>query len=403
MRICYLCQDLGIPLDGIKGASAHIRGVVRAIKSLGHDIVVVTSSAKEDAELGVPVIVIPRARFLDGSLNKEQPKMARALSHTCNNVMTEKTLLKVIDDFDPEFIYERYSPFAIAGSTIAKEKGIVHILEVNALLAEEGRLYRKQALQQVCELFEQTVFNNTSLIITVSDELRESLIASGISSKKVTTVPNGVDEMFFSTLEHSLHEKSEDKIVIGFVGSLKPWHGIDILAESFRRIADNPIYHLLVVGDGPMRKVLRQLENEFPGRITYAGGVNHDKVPEYIDTVDIALAPYPQLEKFYFSPLKVLEYMARGKAVIASNIGQIANLIDHGETGWMVPPGDINSFVDAIELLSRDRGLRKKLGEKASQEARTQHSWKHRANHILDIIRNTKTEKANIQEIQAYN
>lgn len=401
MKICYLCQDLGIPLDGIKGASAHIRGVVRAIKSLGHEIVVITSSAEGDAGLGVPVVVIPKAGFLEGSVKKEQPKMARALGHTCNNVMAEQTLLKVIDEFGPDFIYERYSPFAIAGSTVAKEKGIFHILEVNAMLAEEGRLYRKQALQQVCELFERSVFNDTSLILTVSDELRESLVVSGIASKKIATVPNGVDEMFFCALENSLQAKSEEKIVIGFVGSLKPWHGIDMLTETFRRIADDPIYHLLVIGDGPERKVVNKLKKEFPGRVTCSGGVNHDDVPEYIDGIDIALAPYPQLETFYFSPLKVLEYMARGKAIIASDIGQISSLIDHGENGWKVPPGDVDSLVGAIKMLSKDHALRKKLGEKAAEQARQQHSWKDRAILILDIVKKTEKAKTNIQQIQA--
>ncbi len=403
MRICYLCPDLGIPLDGIKGASAHVRGIVRAIKSLGHDIVVVTSSANGDAGLGVPVIAIPKPEFLQDSFMKEHPRMARALNHTCNNVMTAKTLLRVIDDFHPEFVYERYSPFGLAGGTIAKKKGIFHTLEVNALLAAEGKSYRKQALQEANELIEQAAFNNTSLIITVSDQLRESLIASGISPGKVITVPNGVDEMFFAPLQHSLRENFEGKIVIGFIGSLKAWHGIDILADSFRKLADDPIYHLLVVGDGPMRKILRQLEDELPGRVTCTGGISHEQVPEYIDAMDIAVAPYPQLEEFYFSPLKVLEYMARGKAIIASNIGQIAELIYHGETGWMVPAGDIDSFVKAIRLLSHDQSLREKMGQKAAKEVREQHSWRHRATYILDIISKTRTkkEKPAVKEIRA--
>jgi glycosyltransferase involved in cell wall biosynthesis len=394
MRICYLCSDLGISLDGIKGASAHLRGLVRAFKSLGHELVLITSSANGDAGLGVPVFSIPATEFLGGTFAAEHTRMVRALKHTCNNVMTEKVLLQVVREFQPDVIYERYSPFAVAGGTTAARQKILHVLEVNALLAREGKLYRKQALQEVSEFTEQTAFENSSLILTVSSELRNSIIASGISPEKIVTVPNGVDEMFFRPFDDSIKKQFEGKIVIGFVGSLKPWHGIDILCEAFRKIADEPEFHLLVVGDGPMRKTLQQLDKEFPRRVTCTGGITHEQIPKYIDAMDIAVAPYPELETFYFSPLKVLEYMARGKAIVASGIGQLEELLRHGENGWLTAPGDVENFVDAIRHLKKNRYLRDDMGIKAAEEARSQHSWGHRALSILNLIEKEKTKQA---------
>ena len=386
MKICYLCSDLGIALDGTKGASAHIRGFVRALKRLGHEVVVVTSSANSDAGLGVPVIVIPRPDFLSGLPMESYPRMVRALCHTSNNVMTETAVKNVIENFQPDLIYERYSPFAVAGSIIAGRKEIPHILEVNALLATEGRIYRKQALGHVIEVLELVAFEHTCSIVAVSEELRQSLVALGLSPKKITVVPNGVDEMFLAKDQTAAGPARNGRVTIGFVGSLKKWHAIDFLADCFRRLSQDPAYHLLVVGDGPMKKTMRKLAEELPGRVTLTGAVKHEDVPRYIAEMDVALAPYPKLETFYFSPLKILEYMAMGKAVVATDIGQVKDMIQPDRTGLLVAPGDQNGFVDAVKQLSNDRNLRDRLGSQASSQVRQAHTWRHRARSILEMV-----------------
>jgi len=391
MKICYLCSDLGIPLNGHKGGSAHVRGFIRALKLLGHDVAVVTSSDNGDCGLDAPVFSIPKPRFFEALPMDTHPRLTRALGHVCNNCGTEEALREVIESFKPELIYERYSPFAVSGSILAKERKIPHILEVNALLAEEGKTYRKQALQEASEVLENIAFNSSSFIVTVTRELRESLIDLGIPSTKVMDVQNGVDEIFFRPVEDSIRKDFRDKIVIGFLGSLKPWHGIDMLIDSFRILVDEAVYHLMIVGDGPMMKKLRPLEKEFPGRVTLTGNINHNDVPKYVHAMDIALAPYPKLEKFYFSPLKLLEYMALGRAIIATDIGGIKNLIRHGETGWLVSSTEPQGFIKAIQRLSKDKGLREKLGSKAKEEARLYHTWRHRAAFILDHYQNRRS------------
>ena len=381
-----------------------MRGFVKALNRLGHDVVVITSSKDECNELRVPVVSMAKPDLFDGlSLFMEKkPRMVRALKHVLNNISTEQVLKDAIESFEPELIYERYSPFALAGSVIAKQRGIPHILEVNALLAEEGKLYRRQALQEVCKFLEDAVFELTSMIVTVSRELKESLIASGIPETMVIDVPNGVDEIFFNQTYTSLHNDFKRKIVIGFVGSLKEWHGIDFLVNVFRLLTQYPVYHLLIVGDGPMMKTLKGLKKEFPDRITLTGSIKHQDVVPYIDVMNIAVCPYLELENFYFSPLKLLEYMARGKAIVATEVGQIKELIHHGETGWLIPPGDIQGFADAIRILSEDNELREEMGRKAAEEARACHSWKHRAAHILEYYQNRKLMLSDQMECMQY-
>ena len=199
-------------------------------------------------------------------------------------------------------------------------------------------------------------------------------------------MPNGVDADLFTPVGEAYRNGFEGKCVVGFVGSLKAWHGLDLLAEAFRRLAADPRYHLLVVGQGPQAKLIESLREELPGRVTQVGAVPHAEVPKYLRAMDIAVAPYPPLEKFYFSPLKVLEYMATARAVVATRIGQLKELVRSGETGVLVEPGDPEALAQAIRSLAVDESLRRGLGHAAAEETWRAHRWTARAATILDRI-----------------
>jgi glycosyltransferase involved in cell wall biosynthesis len=383
MKICYVCPDLGIPLDGTKGASAHVRGLVRAFGLLGHEVMVVAGTAETDGGLGVPVTVVPRPVTHRALPLKEAPKLVRALGHLWNNIELEHVLKDVFQDFQPDLVYERYSPFGAATGQVSRALGLRHILEVNALLAEEGRKYRDQALGEASAFLETIAFRTPRMLVTVSDALREAVIEHGARAEAVLTVPNGVDTARFFPRGPVAEIGMPGNTVVGFVGSLKPWHGIDRLVRIFQTLADDPDYHLLVVGDGPERKHLKKLAEQHPGRVTLKGNVAHDDVPALVRSIDIAIAPYPALDRFYFSPLKILEYLACGCPVVASSIGQVEDLVKHGQTGLLVPADDDREFVSAIRTLKDDPELRNGMGTRASGLAEAEHDWTNRARDIL--------------------
>lgn len=387
MKFCYLCPDLGIPVDGNKGASSHIRGFIKALTSLGHDVVLAVSRPVREGTVDVPVRVIPRPRILDGISDQDSPRVYRALGHLLTNGEIEKLLHTIVEEEKPDLIYERYSPFSAAGGITARHLSVPHILEVNAPLAEQGKQYRKQALQEASELMEKTAFAQAGFIVTLTHQLKEWLQDQGISEKKIFVRPCGVDETLFSPKGEVLKGELQDKFVLGFVGSLKPWHDIDLLSGLMRALADDPKYHLLVVGDGPMAESVRKLQKELPGRVTLTGAVAQETVPAYIRAMDVALAPYPNLDLFYFSPLKVFEYMACGRPLVATGIGQLNELIRHGETGWLVPPGGPERWAEAVKRLEADRSLREALGKQARKEAVEQHTWEKRAASFIDLAR----------------
>ena len=389
MRIAYLLPDRGIPLDGTKGASAHVRGLVRAFLELGHEVTVIASPPGSSVEE-----ILPGARFvpLDPSemnrlaLESLEPRIARALAHLWNNVGAQEALKRALAFREFDCLYERLSPFGIAGSLVARERELFHVLEVNAPLAWEGARYRNQAFADEAAALEREALVNASLVLTVSSALKELLVHSGLPEDRLAVIPNGVDAALFQPEGISERNGFGDRIVVGFLGSLKPWHGLDILAEAFEHLAADPRYHLFILGSGPEARKVAKLAERHPDRVTWKNGIPHEDVPRHLRAMDIAVAPYPALEPFYFSPLKLLEYMAAGRAIVASHVGQIPELVTHGETGLLVRPGDASDLALAIERLASDTSLRERLGAQARQDVLRSHRWTDRAQRITELI-----------------
>jgi len=387
MRIAYLCADHGIPLDGTKGGSAHVRGLVRALCRSGHQVrVLATSPGAADRLAGAAVLPIATSGVVGFLAHCEDVRVGRALRHVLGNDAAYDRLTTELARWPADVVYERYSPFGFAGGAAAADLGIPHVLEVNASLAEEGARYRGQALQDASRTLEDLAFRSSSLVLPVSRDLRRQVIGRGVDAQRVVVVPNGVDGELFTPAGPRALAELEPRCVVGFVGSLKPWHGIELLVDAFRRVASDPRFHLLVIGDGPRAKLIRSVADELPGRVTWLQAVPHERMPEHLRAIDIAVAPYPALERFYFSPLKVLEYMATGRAIVASRIGDIPELLEDGALGMLVEPGEPEALAAALQRLGNNARWRASLGTRAAYAAHNRHLWMHRAAEIARLV-----------------
>lgn len=398
MRIAYLCPDRGISLARTNGSAAHVRNMVRSMSELGHEVILLIGSREGTSDLGVEVceIALPESYRALRSILRRQPipqvedgapndRIASSLGHIWQGLAVEQALARVLERGGIDMVYERLSPFAATGGLMASRRGVRHVLEVNAPLAWQGARYRGQALNEAAALLESVAVMRTDMIRAISDELREGLVAAGADPERIRTVPCGVDTTLFRPdVECSIAEL-QDRFVIGFVGSLKPWHGLGELTAAFRILAADPAYHLLIVGTGPEARLVQSLAADLPGRVTHIESVSHHEVPGYLKAMDVSVAPYPRLERFFFSPLKVLEAMAVGQPVVASSIGQIRELVEDGETGLLIPPGDVESIVAATRRLRADPALARRLGDRAAVEARERHCWSRRATDIVAL------------------
>jgi glycosyltransferase involved in cell wall biosynthesis len=301
----------------------------------------------------------------------------------------ETEILKQHHEHHFDAVYERYSLWSAAGMRAARKLGIPSVVEVNAPLLLEQRSYRRLVLEDEARAIEKEVFTTADVIVAVSDEVAAYVRAQAGVGVNVVTIPNGVDLEAFTPSGPSADTGFVAGLpVIGFSGSLKAWHGIeDLMAAHSLLRAENMNCGLLFVGDGPMSGWIEgYVEGAGIERLVkQTGWISHSAIPSYIRSMDIAVAPYPKLQDFYFSPLKLFEYMACGRAVVASGIGQIKNVITHGVNGMMYDPGDVRGLADALKILLSDQSKRESLGKNGVEEMRGR-SWLDAASSIVNLV-----------------
>ncbi|MGH8003438.1 MAG: glycosyltransferase family 4 protein [Limisphaerales bacterium] len=396
MKILYLSFDPGISFWGTKGASIHIREFTKALKEAGHRVTTAVVRLGESSRGAKDVFELPK-REIDffHQENAEQLPLLVETKAFARNFGLHK-LLKQIKTKKFELVYERYSLFGVAGLSWAKENRLPFVLEVNSPLVEEAKTHRHLVLEPLAKAVESYLFSNADCIVAVSEAVKD-YIHSVSPKTAVTVVPNGVDVRPFFGVRASNGKpgKQGQKFVVGFVGSLKPWHGLEFLLEAFRRLPKSKNFELKIVGDGPLRPSLEKLAQKLgiQNRVAFTGAVDFEKIPQTLKALDALVAPYPQMDGFYFSPLKIFEYMAAGRPIVASRIGQVAEILEDGKSALLVPPEDPEALASALSRLKSDRRLGGLLGAQAQKTAREKHSWKNRLQVVEGIFKSLVDKK----------
>jgi glycosyltransferase involved in cell wall biosynthesis len=274
------------------------------------------------------------------------------------------------------------------------------LLEVNAPLVEEQARHR--ALLDIEAATEATAraFRAASVVLAVSLEVAD-YVRRCPGAPRAVVLPNGVDpERIRPDVEPSRRGRP-GSFTFGFVGTLKPWHGLHTLVQAFasvRRRHSN--VRLLIVGDGPERERVASSAREAgcAHAVEFTGAVDPADVPALLTSMDAGVAPYPKLEHCYFSPLKLYEYMAAALPVVASDIGQVAEVIQHDVTGLLCPPGDARALANAFVRLMEDPNLRHTLGRNARAAVQREHTWSAVTARILELAgQNVRATEAGVR------
>jgi glycosyltransferase involved in cell wall biosynthesis len=416
MKILYLCPDLGIPVLGHKGASVHVRELTGAFKRAGHRITLAAqllnkSPWETPAAFDMPLLQIRPTVGASGAVQafKEfnetlgaENSLPGELRRILYNKELAEDLKRRFENDPPDFIYERASIFATAGISLARHFKVPHILELNAPLAQEQSVYRTTGFGDLAAQAERWTLNQTDAVLVVSSELRKHVLSLGVRPERIHIVPNGVDPAQFKPGKPDSKLRRKWKLngapVLGFVGGLRPWHGVEILPDLLARLnkSKRPI-QLVIAGDGQLRSGLeRQFkQRELLDHITFTGALPHEQLPGIIQQFDIALAPYPKhTHDFYFSPLKLFEYMACGIPVVAANLGQITEVISDGKTGLLYEPGQLDALANRCEKLLGDSRLRARIGAAAAAVIRREFTWDKNAARVAELAGRLKSERA---------
>jgi glycosyltransferase involved in cell wall biosynthesis len=370
------------------GATSHINGVVNGLKDLGASVEFIANDRVAGIDnMSATFHLIP----------PDRDAMPRAAFDVANGLSFADRAADLITRTRPSFIYERYSRFSLAGVDASLKSGIPLFLEYNGSEVWVGKHWDSTARLELLERYEILNLEKATRIFVVSEVERDNLTGRGIPAEKIVVNPNGVDTDVFRPDVGGKDVRGElgiddEKIVAGFLGTFGPWHGVLALADAIASTPTGSRLHFLLIGDGSLRA---EVEDKLRvsgdrDRVTFTGVVNHSRVPALLDACDILVSPHVPLadgSAFFGSPTKLFEYMSMGKAIVASDLAQIGDVLENEKTALLVEPGNSDRLSAALVRLAQDADLRRTLGASSRIAAIEGHTWRQNAQRVLDAYR----------------
>lgn len=295
-------------------------------------------------------------------------------------------LWRAVVHHKPKFIYERYSIYNFAGAVVSRITGVPLIVEVNAPLAKEKREYERLYFPHLAQRVETAIVNNSFRTIAVTRVLRRILIENGAKEDKIVVMYNGVNPQEYRQFGDEMANR-QNRTSVGFIGWFRNWHGLrEIIQTMGKSRWDSRGVNLLLVGDGPARPEIEKLIEEYNlgGAVTITGEVDRAGVRKFLAEMDIALQPAATT---YACPMKLIEYMAAGKAIIAPNQPNIQELLTHEENGLLFETQNWTHLTQQMERLLQNRDLMLRIGSAAKETVQKRRlTWEENARRVLALL-----------------
>ena len=381
MKILYHHRTLG---DGAEGI--HISEMVKAFRHIGHEVQVA-------GPIGELKQTLKEQRGFLSKIKELLPRFVFELLEVAYSAYCFVDLSRKAKAMHADFIYDRYITFNAGALWAARYCRIPLVLEVNAPLALERskEADEKLYLKGLAHAIERYMCTNADRTLVVSTPLKNYLESVGVPHGKCIVMPNGVDQVKFQPGPKSIELMQKlgipaDSLVIGFTGILRPWHGVEMLIKAFGSLKRNgKSVYLLIVGDGPVRDELEKLllEAGLGECSLITGRVAHEQVADYVNLFDIAVSPKAT---FYASPMKVVEYMALSKAVVAPDSSNFLDILDPMTNGISFQVDDVSSLTAGLQQLCDNSALCKSLGAGARQKVEERLNWVFNAEWVCSLI-----------------
>ncbi len=392
LNILYMIGDRGTDLSRIEGYRVHVTKIIEYITLVGHEITLLTIN-DNPAKTGMPNIcksICIKHRYAR--------LIHRIFPYTgfIDSMAILKSIWKINKCSKIDVIHERFGLYSFGGVLASRLMGIPYVLEINGPNIEEKQLFTKPLLgwqKRVAVFIRKICMFNSDIIISVSNVLKDIMVNEWkVAGHNIVVMPNAADvQSLLKAAETMLFRKAnylEDSFLIGFVGTLQLWYGLDVLVDAVPYIVESiPNAKVVFVGDGHARIHLEEKIKKIglSKHVLLLGSKPHEEIPEILKTLDVAVAPYVDLPTGFFnSPIKIFEYLAAGKAIVASDIGQIPEIVEHYKTGLLVKPGDPYELAKAVIQIANDHELKTRL-EGAARDEGKKYSWENYAKKLINI------------------
>jgi len=368
------------------GSVSHVRGVASGMRALGLNPHLWTSSRLPGSDAELPQTEIAPA---------PRPSLFEDAAMVAYN---RRVIGRAGDDFkefSPAVVYQRHDVFSLSGLALARHLGVPLVLEVNASEVWAREAWSRLFLKGLARSMERAAFRHADRLVLISEELVPTVLALGGDRERIVVNPNGVDVDRFDPDPSTALAKHDlgvppDAILCGFIGTFAKWHGVLFLADQIPALLErDPRLRFVLIGEGDFRPEVESRLRRAGAldRVHFPGLVEPSRVPGYLAACDILLSPHLPFEdgtRFFGSPTKLFEYMAAGRAIVASRLGSIARILTHGETAMLFDPGDGAGFCEAVLELARRSDTRRTLGRNARAAALQHYTWTANARRALE-------------------
>jgi glycosyltransferase involved in cell wall biosynthesis len=414
LKIAHFYQEPGVRFSEPQAAQLHIYHTIRGLQAAGHEVILVALQerrvlctenlqvfnsdgqlANDYARLGLSGSVLFKS--FESVVRRLQSEFHVPYLALFDSYRLGEAGSKNLNGF--HIIHERFNLLSLGGVWASRKLGIPLIVEVNADLLEQRKFKGRpeRGLRRVfAEWATRLCFSAAAKIVCISASLKDHLSSKwNIEESKLTVLPCAADVDAFGPTHSSESVRRAlgltGEPVVMWVGGYYPWHDLDLMLDSFAQVLQrNSNARLVLVGEGPTRPSIAQkiLKNGLQKSVIMTGAIAHADVPGMLSVADIAVVPSARLPASRGgtgTPLKLFEYMAAGKPIVATDLNQAAEVIQHGHNGLLVEPGDVNGFADAIVTLLNNPVKRLHLGQHARQQAIDLYTWDRYTRRLEDI------------------
>ena len=383
--------------QGAEGA--HIRGVVKGLRQLGHQVNILSFPGAEPEEKqkqttstkNKPAQAAKSKGLFSfvSELTKYAPEFMFVFFELLYNFVAWFRVRKQVKKDNINLIYERYSLFMIATVWWAKRKNIPIVIEINDSCIVER--VRPLTFKSLAFKIERWIFKNATGLVFISSHFKQVATEQYGEISPSVVSPNAADLDNFEIDDHKAQQLRvnlgiDDKVVVGYVGAFVHWHGIDWFMEKIApKLAQYPNITLLLIGDGksyePIQKIIKNAGIE--SQVILTGRIPHDEVSHYLSAMDFGILPD---SNDYGSPMKLFEFMAMKKGMVVPDFSPIAEVVTDNETSWVFPANNHQACIQKVFDVAQDIKEQKRIGINARSYIETERQWKHNAEQLLSLL-----------------